>query len=125
MSEKNQTILIVDDEDELRNMLRFICEGMGYDVTDVDDGQKAFREASQGNFDLMLLDIMMPGWNGVEAVKSLDFINKRPKVIVISGFVTDELRQDLSEVENIIHFVQKPFKVDNIRKLITETINLE
>jgi len=125
----NQTnkkkILIVDDEAELRKMLRYICEDMGFEVHCVEDGQKAFRAASQGDYDLMLLDIMMPGWDGIEAIKSLDFINKRPKVIVISGYVTDELKKDLDLVQNIGEFVHKPFTVEYIRQLITKLIENE
>ena len=116
-------ILIVDDEPELRKMLQYICEGMGLEVESVDDGQKAFRAANQGDYDLMLLDIMMPGWNGIEAVKSLDFINQRPKVIVISGYVTDKLRAELADIKNISEFVPKPFKVEYIRELITKILN--
>lgn len=120
---RNGKILIVDDEKEIRHMLKYICKGMGLTVDLVDDGQKAFRAASQGDYDLILLDIMMPGWNGIEAVKSLDFINKQPKVIVISGYVTEKLYAELAEVQNITEFIHKPFKVEHIRQLITETLN--
>lgn len=122
---KGKKILIVDDEPELRKMLVFVCEGMGLDVHSVDDGQKAFREATTENFHIMLLDIMMPGWNGIDAVKSLDFINKRPQVIVISGFVTDQLRDELASIENIVEFVPKPFAIDYIRKLIVKTLKAQ
>lgn len=123
MTNDPRKVLVVDDEANIRSMIQYIVEEMGYEVTLAENGQEAFRSAHMHDYDLMLLDIMMPNWNGVEAVKGLDFINKKPKVIVISGFVSDELRDELKDVKNVIAFVAKPFKIDELRALIKAHID--
>lgn len=111
-------ILIADDEKNIRKILRDIVEGMGCEAVLAENGQEAFRAATSTSFDLILLDIMMPEWNGVDAIKSLDFINKKPKVIVISGYVTDELQNELKGLHNVAQFIAKPFQLKEVREAI-------
>ncbi|MGE4157873.1 MAG: response regulator [Planctomycetota bacterium] len=111
-------ILIADDEKNIRKILREVVEGLGCEATLAENGQEAFRAATSNTFDLILLDIMMPEWNGVDAIKSLDFINKKPKVIVISGYVSPELQGDLKSLENVAQYISKPFQLGEVREAI-------
>lgn len=63
---KKSTILIVDDNPEIREIIQVLLEGEGFDVTEAPDGQTALNHIRGGNFDLIILDIMMPGLNGYQ-----------------------------------------------------------
>lgn len=117
------TILIADDEPNIRELLRTIVTDLGHDVLIAEDGQEAFRIATTEHVDLMLLDIMMPGWNGVDALKSLDFINKRPSVLVVSGFISAELQNELEHLKQVSGYITKPFKLSDIRDRVTEVLS--
>ena len=86
-----QRILIIEDETKVANALRTGLEAEHYEVTIAATGEEGFFLASQGSFDLLLLDIFMPGMDGLETMRMIH--RKKPKmpIIVISGrpFVPD------------------------------------
>lgn len=116
-------ILVVDDQIAIRNFLQKVCEKMGHEVTTATTGEEAFKSITQGNYDLILLDMLMPGWDGPTTLKGLDFYKIKAKVIVISGLSAQELESELSDVKSKISaFVQKPFGLEYIRDLIKQTL---
>jgi CheY-like chemotaxis protein len=116
-------ILVVDDEEPIRILLKSVCEKLGHEVHCAEDGQKAFKAITEESYDLILLDIMMPGWDGLSTLKGLNFYKIKTQVIVISGLVADEFREEFEEIQNIVEFVQKPFTMSDIRALIVKTLD--
>ena len=116
-------MLIVDDQKELRNLLKHVCEELGLEVSMAHSGREAFRIAVENDFDLMLLDIMMPQWSGVDAVKALERIRMNPKVIIVSGFVNEKYRKQLEGLECIKGIVRKPFEIVELQDLIRKTLD--
>ena len=108
MVKKRKTILIVDDEEAVRNLLQRTLQDVGYDVTTAANGQEALDKVPQFNVSLVLLDIMMPGLDGFQV---LDLIRQQSSVPVIMltgrGEVTT-LRDAL--VLGADDYVRKPFR---------------
>jgi DNA-binding response OmpR family regulator len=72
-------ILLVDDESEIRRILRLLLEGAGYEVLEARDGEEALDTvASDSSIDLCIMDIMMPGISGIEATKRIRKISPVP-----------------------------------------------
>lgn len=69
--EKEARILVVDDEDRIRRLIRMYLERENYEVEEAEDGDEALDKAVNGDFDLILLDLMMPGKDGLEVCKEL------------------------------------------------------
>lgn len=69
--EKDVHILIVDDEPDIRNLVRILLTGKGYQVTEAASGEAALELWSDEAFDLVILDIMMPGMDGVDACRRI------------------------------------------------------
>ncbi|KAA0550312.1 response regulator transcription factor [Bacillus sp. BGMRC 2118] len=65
------TILVVDDEDRIRRLLKMYLEREGYKVEEAEDGIEALEKAFEKEYDLILLDVMMPGKDGIEVCKEL------------------------------------------------------
>lgn len=71
MNISDVNILVVDDEAQIRKVIRLLLEKKGYTVTEAGDGEAAVRIASQGNVDLIIMDVMMPKMSGVEATAEI------------------------------------------------------
>lgn len=78
-------ILVIDDEDAIRRMLRIAFEHNGHQVFELPSGRDAVRLHSETPVDLVITDINMPDTDGLEVVRALRLQDPRPKVIVISG----------------------------------------
>lgn len=76
-------ILVVDDEPDLRELLGVMLEGAGYQVTRAADGREALARVNEGSFDLVILDIMMPGPDGWEVCQRLKTSEKTRRLPVI------------------------------------------
>jgi len=74
-------ILLVDDTEEIRDLIKIILEGIGHDVTPCSNGEKALEILERNNFDLMLSDYVMPGITGLELISKVH--KKYPEVATI------------------------------------------
>ena len=79
------TILLVEDDESVRGVLRRMLERAGYTVVPTSNGKAALRTLEEGRFDLVITDIVMPEMDGIEFVRALRRMSVRPKVIAISG----------------------------------------
>lgn len=70
MSE-NQRILVVDDEDRIRRLIRMYLEREGYDIEEAEDGDTALKMALETDYDLILLDLMLPGMDGIDVCEQV------------------------------------------------------
>lgn len=102
-------ILIIEDDKFIQSMLSLTFQKEGYEVECADDGQIGFNKAVTEVFDLIITDIKMPNWSGAESIYGLNLVNNKIKIIVISGFVEDELKAELETYENVIKILSKPF----------------
>jgi PAS domain S-box-containing protein len=110
-----ETILVIDDEDIIRNISRRILERVGYQVllaSAGDEGIEIFRKKFK-EIDLVLLDLVMPKISGVEVFHALVKIDPAVKVLVSSGYAEDELVREL-KLKGVEHFIQKPFQPDEL-----------
>jgi PAS domain S-box-containing protein len=117
----HQSILVVDDEDPLRQLLRTVFTRKGYKVTSACDGLEAIAIVGDPNrqIDAVLLDINMPGASGVEVLKSIR--EKRPQlpVLILSGHLSAETRDYLEEIGQT-DYLSKPYRLDELgRRLRT------
>jgi len=104
-------ILIVDDDAELRANLSEILKNAGYHTDEASSGGEAIRKATSEDFDIMLLDLIMPKMNGIDVLTEMQKIKPGIKVIMITAFATVEnaveaIRKGASD------YISKPFKID-------------
>lgn len=81
-----QKILLADDERDVRTLLQGELESAGYRVTAVASGADAVIAAADGGYDLYLLDMMMPGLNGVQTIQVLRKITPRVPILGLTGY---------------------------------------
>ncbi len=122
-SNNNGRILIVDDEEELRRMLKIYLEHLGYETVVAENGENALDifKNSKRKFGLVLLDIKMPKIGGKEATEMLKEIDPDVKIILTSGYPTDEKSRELIR-SNIVDFLEKPFTLADLSKVISSKL---
>lgn len=112
-------ILIVDDEDVIREFLKGVLTGEGVQVIEARNGIEAiniFKE-SHHTIDLVILDMIMPGMKGNEVLKEMRKIRKDIKIIIASGFMSERQRQSLKE-HHVDAFLDKPFRDEGLIQAI-------
>jgi DNA-binding NtrC family response regulator len=107
-------ILIVDDDEDIRVSLIELFREDGCDAFAVADGYKAIDAVKEEPWDVVLLDLKMPGMNGIEVLKNIKAINAQIVVIMITAFGTVENAVDAMK-EGAADYVMKPFTPDEIR----------
>jgi DNA-binding response OmpR family regulator len=119
MTKNKKTIMIVDDESDIRQSVKIILEKNGYSVVLAVDGDDCLRKLKNEKPDLILLDIMMPGTPVKEIVKKITDV----KIAYLSVVRTSEAeREDLLGQKNIVDFIQKPFDIDDLLKKVKKLV---
>lgn len=85
------SILIIDDESDYSDTMRFYLKAKGYEVRTASSGAAGIEELRQARPDIVFLDFMMPGMNGVETLKRIRELDGRLPVIMVTAYASDEL----------------------------------
>ncbi|MFA6793156.1 MAG: response regulator [Candidatus Neomarinimicrobiota bacterium] len=118
------TILIIDDEEAIRKMLKKSLDYMGFAVLEAgtgDAGIRIYRE-HQKSIGLVILDVIMPGMDGVETYQKLREINPDVAVLISSGFANNEQTQALREM-GVGAYLKKPYRQSDLQKTINKVLN--
>jgi PAS domain S-box-containing protein len=121
---ENQTILIADDDPQVRAVISIILNKSGYKVIEAEDGEMAVREFGRNmrEIDLLILDIVMPRKNGKEAYDEIRRLRPDVKVIFISGYTADVIDQKGVGQEDL-NIVAKPVSPYELLLKIKETLD--
>ncbi len=119
-----ETILVAEDDDEVRKLIRLILAGNGYRVIEAIDGQDALGVLSEqsGTVDLLLLDIIMPRKNGKEVYDIVKNNNPGVKAIFMSGYTADIIDKKGILAENL-NFISKPIAPLELLSLIRKVLD--
>ena len=110
-------ILVVDDEQRIREMIRKYAEYEGFAVDEACDGLEAVEKAMKENYDLIVLDLNLPGMDGMEILKELRQSNEETKVLILSarGQIADKV-EGLDAGAN--DYMEKPFHLQELEARI-------
>jgi two-component system, cell cycle sensor histidine kinase and response regulator CckA len=119
-----ETILIVEDEEMLLELLETILAGGGYNVLKAKDGMEAIDiyKSHEGKIDLILSDMGLPRLGGWEMFQQIHDINPSQKAILASGYLDPKLREEIIDA-GAMDFVQKPYEPDIILTRIREVLD--
>jgi DNA-binding NtrC family response regulator len=118
------TILLVDDDADVRNVLAQMLESGGYRVFEAEDGKQAVAEARRQPIDLLITDLVMPEQEGIETIKLLRREYPAMKIIAMSGaFGGDFLT--VAGYLGATETLQKPLHLDTILSTVERVLNSE
>lgn len=101
-------ILFIEDEEELRNILKKVIEKEGYALDVARTGQGAIAKVRKKRYDLIITDLRLPGMSGQEAIRRIEEINPDIKFIIISGYQLDAALEAKIK-KGVYSFFGKPF----------------
>jgi two-component system, NtrC family, response regulator HydG len=112
------TILVVDDNQDLLNTFAMILKRRGFSVQTAGDGLSAIDKFKEQDFDVTLMDIVMPQMNGVDASRKMKEINPEAPIILMTAYSDEELLQTARN-EGVHQIIHKPIRIDQLIKIIT------
>ncbi len=117
------TLLLVDDEDYVLNVLGDILEFLGYHVVKKNSGREALKYYlnHQQNINYVIIDMKMPDWDGKTTLEELRKVNPNIKVILTSGI--DEGPIDHSNLHGVLGFLRKPYSINQVSKSMEEILS--
>ena len=110
-------ILLVDDDPELRANMKEILVDAGYSTEEAASGEEALEKAVSAHYNMILLDLMMPGMDGIDTLVALRKISPKAKVIMITAFATVENAVNAIK-KGASDYVTKPFRIDELLAII-------
>ncbi|MFV0387646.1 MAG: response regulator [Pyrinomonadaceae bacterium] len=123
---RNETILIVEDENMVRNLTSETLQNHGFNVITADGGSRALRMINAGTqrIDLVLTDVIMPNMNGIDFVQKLRTISPKIKVVFMSGYAGPNDSSNSAFFENE-PFIQKPFDTKVLVQTVIDVLGAE
>ena len=119
----NQTILVVDDEENLRNLLETVLAGKGYRVIKSSNGFEAIKAVEDGGVDLAVIDIKMPGMDGMELLSRIKDFSAEFPVVVMTGFADVDITAKALKA-GASDFLSKPFGAQEIFHSVSRLLEM-
>jgi len=117
-----ETILLVEDEESVRQLVRETLSSRGYHVLEAENGEAALDVAMrEQKIDLVITDVIMPGMGGRELVQHLAKSRPESKVLYLSGYTEDAIQSE-GGMGNGTAFLQKPFTLQNLSRKVREVL---
>ncbi len=123
MNKKDFKILVVDDEEIMRDFLTDLLSDQGFSVDKQSSGALVPKALEQNAFDLILTDLRMPDCDGLEVLEKVKNKNCKTKVILMTGYALDNSGQEYLD-RGAFGFILKPFDMDQIRNLVLDAFEV-
>lgn len=107
--------MIVDDEQDFREMINLMMQKEGFETEMAEDGTDFLKKIDSFQPDIVTLDVMMPGLTTREILEKLKEKKSKPKIILLTVVrFPDEEKEKIFKVGNIVDYIKKPFDLDNL-----------
>jgi PAS domain S-box-containing protein len=114
-------VLVVDDEKRIRDACRKMLTRDGFEVAVAEDGEEGLERIESEHFDLILLDLMMPGLSGFDVLERVKALHPDTAIIVITGYATVEHSIEAMK-KGAFDFIPKPFSPQDLRLVISKAL---
>ncbi|MFW6035598.1 MAG: response regulator [Halothermotrichaceae bacterium] len=115
----DKKILVVDDEKNVRLTLDKALSNKGYQVETAINGEEGLEKVEESNFHVILLDMKMPGLDGIDVLKELKDMNIDSRVVMITGFGSVETAVETMKL-GAVDYLRKPFKPSEILEVVED-----
>jgi DNA-binding NtrC family response regulator len=120
--EDKRRILVVDDQESMRSLLKDMLEVIGYDVTLAEGGEEALHLMESNQFDLVLTDLNMPGMDGTALLRAIKSTRAELPVVIITGYGTFHTEKRVMR-EGANGYISKPCTLSKIEATLTSVFS--
>ena len=124
MKSKNKKLLIVDDQNGIRMLLLEVFSAEQYTLFQAANGETAINIIHTHCPDVVLLDMKIPGMDGLEILKYIRTFNPRIKVIMMTAYGELDMIKQATELGALMYFT-KPFDIDEVRLAVNKHLNIQ
>ena len=121
MTSKNTRVLVVDDEEDLRELISAELMLKGYEVFMAENGLKAMEVLKQEHIDVVVSDIRMPKMNGIELLDAIKTLSYIPMVMMISAY-SSTVTEDELKAKGALCLIPKPFRLKQVISVLEENL---
>ena len=116
-SQKIKSVLVVDDDFEICDMISYMVESLGLQVIVAKNGFEAIEKYKQHMPDIVFLDVRMPEKDGCETLKEIEIFDRNENIVLLTAFSADKCIIDLKKTQQV-RLVEKPFKMTEIVQIL-------
>jgi len=117
-------VLVVDDDPRVREVLKDVISQHGYSVTAVESGERALEELDRRHYDVIFLDLMLPGITGVEVLSAIKQKDKKAVVVIITGYGDDPIALEAMSLGPLF-LIRKPFRASDIVEVLSVVVGIK
>ena len=121
---KKETMLVVEDEDIMREALFDYFSDGGHKVDTASDGEKALEKFKLEDYNVMIIDLKLPGRDGISVLQEVREKNPKAKVIIITAYPSVETEEKAIQ-EGALNYLPKPFELDYLETIIRQSYEIE
>ncbi len=110
-------VLVVDDDARVRDVLGDIVIGQGYQVVAAENGERAIEEMEKQHFDLVFLDLVLPGLSGIKVLGWVRARGEKPVVAIVTGYGDDPIALEAMSMGPLV-LIRKPFRVNDVVEVL-------
>ncbi len=114
-------ILIVDDDQMLRDVLQEFLEGIGYECDQAQDAEEALKVFSPDKYKLLIVDRVMPSMDGIELMQTIKQEHPEQKIIIMTGYPSADSAY-AALFDDVVEYIIKPFRFNEIATLIKSLV---
>ena len=118
-----ETILLVDDEEQVRKTTARILERLGYKVIQAGSAEQALHVANMTTFNLLLMDVVLPQMSGLSLAHKISAIRPGTLILYFSAYTSDEILEDQFEKRPGVGFIRKPFTAGAMARAIRDLLD--
>jgi len=122
MGNDKKRILVIEDDQEMRSLLKDFFEEEGFEIDSVSNGSEAFRILVRELFDLVITDIRMPGLTGLDILPGIKKLQPEAPIIVITAFGSEEVHRRAIE-RGATAYLEKPLHFHELKTMIHEIMS--
>lgn len=118
-------IEVIDDDQAIRTTIKLLLEREGHEVVLAEDGRKGIEQFRTGQFDLLIVDIFMPGMDGLETIRNIHQMRPDIPIVVISGYAFRTALESVPDFLNMamkfgaVSSLQKPFRPSQLLSVVS------
>ncbi len=122
MAFRRKRILVIEDDLEMSSLLKDFIKEEGFDVHSAENSSDAFRKLQNESFDLILSDMQMPGWHGLDLLPQLKKLQSGSPVVLITAFGSKEVNRR-AVARGADGYLEKPLHLQDLRKVLKNLVS--
>ena len=112
-------LLIIEDNNKFRRTLCSLLDDLPFEIIDFGSGEEGVEYSRENDFDILLVDLVLPGMNGFDLIKKLKKEKKQLQTILMSAYLTEGIRDKANEYL-VAEILEKPFEIDELIRIINQ-----